>query len=313
MVDIDVMIPSFGRPATLNATLRMLLDQDTLPGRVIVVNQTPGVDNAEPDVIRAYREAGLELVWINRAVANVMAAQNAALGAARAEICLILDDDIIPPIHLVRKHWERYQDGAGWAAVGGQVWHRLPEVAVEQLSLEDPQRGTIPGVPQDSSIVGGPLFGGNFSVRREVVLALGGWDEAFVGSANWQEGDLLNRLQAHKYPFIWDPAIWLIHLRVPFGGCRIPGSTLFSEWTKTTNFFLYKYRYPNDKPWQEVLVSALRAGPLRREIVVSPWRWPSAWFGFLKGWVLGRNRADKPILPLLELTKGARRVPQGCP
>jgi len=313
VVDIDVLIPTYGRQLTLNNTLRMLLAQDCLPKKVIVVNQTTGVDRAEPDVLDAYREANLDLVWINLEFPNVMAAQNAAVLASTAEICLVLDDDIIPPPDLVRKHWQRHQDGQGWVAVGGQVWHRLPKVAVEALSLEQPARGTTPGVLHDTMIPGGPLFGGNFSIRRDVVLALGGWDESFVGSANWQEGDLIHRMQERAYPFVWDPGIWILHLRVPFGGCRIPGNKLFAEWTKTTNFFLYKYRYPAEKPWKEVLSTALRAGPLRREVVLSPWRWPCAWFGFLKGWQVGIVKARNPVLPIREVNAGKNAsLLRGC-
>jgi len=308
MIDVDVIIPTFGRPVVVNNTLRMLLNQDTQPKRVIVVNQTPGVDAAAPETLQAFQDKGLDLIWINRKTPNVMAAQNEAIYAAKSEVCLILDDDIIPPEDLVRKHLERHQDGHGWAAVGGQVWHRLPDVAIEQLSLDAPHVGTIIG--QDSSVLmpDGPLFGGNWSVRREVVLALGGWDESFVGSANWQEGDLMNRMRAKGYEFVWDPDIFLIHLRAPFGGCRIPGNKSFSEWTKTANFFLYKYRYPAEKSWKEVIVSALRGGPLRREVVYSPWRWPVAWLGFLKGWWLGREKARNPIYPLREMSMKVEHI-----
>jgi GT2 family glycosyltransferase len=303
IVDIDVVIPTFGRPESVNNTLRMLLDQDTLPRRVIVVNQTPGIYSAAPEVRQLYVDADLELIWINRESANVMAAQNAALLAASSEICLILDDDIIPPADLVRKHWERHQDGKGWVAVGGQVWHRLPKTDTKQLSLDLPNHGTSPHLQNMNNdlIPGGPLVGCNWSVRREIVIALGGWDEAFVGSANYQEADFTNRLICHGYPFVWDPSIWTIHLRLPSGGCRIPGSKLFPEWTKSTNFFLYKYRYPDDVPWKKVLIMALRAGPLRRENVIRPWSWPSAWASFLKAWWLGRCKARNPVLPILAL------------
>jgi GT2 family glycosyltransferase len=298
VVDIDVIIPTYGRPVAVNNILRMLLDQDTLPRKVIVVNQTPGVENPDQDVLKAYESAYVDLLWINRESPSFCGARNDALRSATSEICLFLDDDIIPSADLVRRHWERYQDGVDWAAVGGQVWHRLPYISTERISLHEPHSGTMPALQHSGPIIGGPLFGGHFSIRRAVALSVGGWDEAFVGSANWEEGDLINRLRTAGQSFVWDPAIWVIHLRLPSGGCRIPGNRLFPEWTKTTNFFLYKYRYPLDKSWREVLVSALRAGPLRRENVVRFWRWPSAWFGFVKGWCLGKKMARNPILPL---------------
>lgn len=310
---MDVVLPTFGRPETVNATLLLLLDQDTLPRTVIVVNQTPGIRAADPHVVRRYQETGVALFWINRELPSLCGARNDALRASTSEICLFLDDDIIPAAGLVRLHWERYLDGAGWVAVGGQVWHRLTEVAVHHLSLKEPYLGTTPALLHRELLPGGPLFGGHFSVRREVALAVGGWDEAFVGSANWEEGDIINRLRARGLPFVWDPHPWLIHLRLPVGGCRIPGNRSFPEWTKTANFFLYKYRYPQDKQWKEVLRSALRAGPLRREIVASPLRWPCAWLGLAKGWLVGREKARTPVLPLLEMDHGARGAQKGYP
>jgi len=314
VVDLDVIVPTYGRPVVVNQTLRMLLDQEVLPRRVIVVNQTPGVDAADLDVQQLYRDAGLGLTWLNREVPSLCGARNDALRVARSEICLFLDDDIIAPADLVRRHWDRYRDDAGWQAVGGQVWHRNSDFAVEDISLDAPQVGAVPALKSARMVPGGPLFGCHFSLRRYAALSVGGWDEAFVGSANWEEGDLINRLRDRGLPFVWDPQIWLIHLRLPMGGCRIPGNRLFPEWTKTTNFFLYKYRYPKDKIWKEVIVTALRAGPLRREIVVNPFRWPVAWLGILKGWWIGREKAGCPVLPLAGIgTNVEQTTPQRFP
>ncbi len=305
--DIEVVIPTFGRAHAINQTLHMLLGQDVPPKRVIVVNQTPGVTDADPSVRRAYSDACLELLWINREAPSLTGARNDALRAAKAEICLFLDDDVLIPPDLVWKHWMKYQDGSKWEAVGGQVWHRLDRVPVADISLDRPHAGTTSAVPVAELIPEGPLFGGHFSVRRETALALGGWDEALVGSANYEESDFIDRLKANGILFVWDPAPWIIHLRLPFGGCRIPGNNAFPEWTKSMNFFLYKYRHPRASRWSHVLWSSLRAGPLRREIVVNPWRWPTAWRGLFEGWREGRKRARNPILPFIQNRSGVDR------
>ena len=301
MVDMDILIPTFGRHEIINDTLLLLLKQNTIPNSVIVVNQTKGIYSPKPEVCQAYNKTGLKLVWLNLERPNVMAAQNAGLLASSSEFCLILDDDIIPPPDLVKKHWERHHDGKGWVAVGGQVWHRLPHTAIESLSLAAPDKGTSPHFPNREKMLipGEVLLGGNWSFRRKTIVDLGGWDESFVGSANYQELDNVNRFKNEGFPFVVDLSIWLIHLRAPSGGCRIPGNKLFPEWTKSTNFFLYKYRYPQDLPWKNILIMALRAGPLRRENAMRPLRWPEAWAGFLKGWWMGREKAHNPIYPLL--------------
>lgn len=293
MVDIDVVIPTFGRPSYVTTLLYMLLEQHELPLKVIVVNQTPSVKRPEHAVVSAYQTAGVDLIWINRAIPSLCGARNDALKVASSKVCLFLDDDIIVPPDLVKKHWAKYLD-SDLAAVGGQVFHRQAEYPVESISLEKPRGGTFPAMETAEILESGPLFGGHFSVRREVAIAIDGWDEAFIGSANWEEGDLIHRLRAHGYRFVWDPDPWLIHIRLPMGGCRIPGNKSFTEWSKTANFFLYKYRYPHDKTWMMVLKATLRAGPLRKENMKNPFRWPIAWISFFRGWWEGYRRASTP-------------------
>lgn len=297
MVNLDVIIPTYGRPELINLTLKSILNLAPLPNSVIVINQTPNIKNADYDIINQYKKIGLDLIWINSENPSLCGARNDGLRASKSEILLFLDDDVIFPANLVGAHYNAYKDGAV-SAVGGQVYHRKCNFDIDRISLETPEFGTLAAHHSSTKVWGGPLFGGHFSIRRAIAFAVGGWDESFIGSANWEEGDLINRLMNSGLVFVWDPCIWLIHLRAPTGGCRIPGNNLFPEWTKTTNFFLYKYRYPRDKSWSEVLFSAMKAGPLRKEIIQRPWRWPSAWTNFFIGWFKGCKMARKPILPI---------------
>lgn len=298
-VDIDVVIPTFRRPERINETLEMLLQQLPLPKRVIVVNQTPGITSAPTEIKKAYENEKVDLVWINRREPSLCGARNDALCVAKSSICLFLDDDILIPYDLVGKHCAYFMQHQNITALGGQVLHRNSLTAIRALTLQSPELGTTRGCLSTKPLPAGPLFGGHFSIRRETALEIGGWDESFIGSANWEEGDLMNRLIARGLKFLWHPNIWLLHLREPTGGCRIPGNSFFPEWTKTVNYFLYKYRYPKEKSWDLVLWSALRSGPLRKEIIKNPLRWPTAWSGFVFGWIEGYRRAKTPSLPFL--------------
>ncbi|WP_162604628.1 glycosyltransferase family 2 protein [Geomonas edaphica] len=296
MVDVDVIVPTFGRDHRINATLQMLLKQSPLPVRVIVVNQTLGILGPATATKLAYEMHKVDLVWLNRSEASLCGARNDALRVSVSPICLFLDDDILVPSDLVGKHWNSYQYDKDLAALGGQVWHRLSLTAIDDLNLKCPELGTTKASMLTVPVQSGPLFGCHFSIRREIALSIGGWDESFIGSANWEEGDLMNRLTLQGMKFIWHPDIWLIHIKEPMGGCRIPGNQSFQEWTKTANFFLYKYRYPKEKSWKLVLLTSLRSGPLRKENILNPLRWPTAWCGLFKGWFLGYRRAHNPIL-----------------
>jgi GT2 family glycosyltransferase len=298
IVDLDVIIPTYNRQQEVHKTLEMLLGQEVRPRNVIVVNQTLGVVCAHPDISSTYAESGTQLVWINRIEPNLCGARNAGLVASSSSVCLFLDDDVLLPKALVRNHWEKFQQHEDIAAIGGQVYHRTYAASLAELSLSNPHLGTRTAFAAEAPLYGGPLFGGHFSVRRRVAIEIGGWDEAFVGSANWEEGDFMHRLHNKGYVFLWDPELWLIHYRSAGGGCRIPNNAHFPEWTKTANFFLFGYRYPLDKSWITVWKSALRAGPCRKEVIMHPSMWICAWSSLVQGWREGYKRAHCPVLPL---------------
>jgi hypothetical protein len=60
------------------------------------------------------------------------------------------------------------------------------------------------------------------------------------------------------------------------------------------NFLTFFFRYPFQPGARAALKGAWRAGPLRKENVVRPTRWPYAWLSFVyaiyQGW--HRGRAD---------------------
>lgn len=298
LIDLDIVIPSYNRQVELHQTLEMILNQVLLPRKVIVVDQTRICGEPGSDLVNAYARVGVGLSWIHRQKPNLCGARNTGIAASEAKICLFLDDDVLLPPTLVKDHWLRYQAPNCPAAIGGQVYHRQPSFPIDSLSIRDPRRGTSPAFSSSRPIRRGPLFGGHFSVERAAVYCIGGWDEAFVGSANWEEGDFMHRLDSSSYEYVWDPTIWLIHYRSPSGGCRIPGNSSFPEWTKTANFFLLGFRYPTDKSKSQIWRTALRSGPLRKEVVHCPRLWLSAWFAVVQGWNEARYRAKHPILPL---------------
>jgi GT2 family glycosyltransferase len=64
---------------------------------------------------------------------------------------------------------------------------------------------------------------GNLSVRRDVALRIGGFDESFVGVAYRFETEFCRRLCAHGGRIRFEPAATIRHLRAPSGGTRTHG------------------------------------------------------------------------------------------
>jgi len=293
MTSIDIVIPTFNRPKRVWITVESLLGQSRKPSNVLIIDQTHPSSAPPANVVKAFEKNGIGLRWRTRSDANLCGARNDAIEVSQADLCLFIDDDVLVPRDLLEKHERKYMENPKLTAVGGQVWHRRDDFDLGALSITRPRNGTVRASNFEGVLESGPLFGCHFSIRRSTAWEIGGWDEAFVGSANWEEGDLVHRLKAAGFQFVFDGSIWLIHIREKQGGCRIAGNSAFPEWSKSANFFLYGFRYPGEKSWLEVIRSAVRAGPLRREVVVSPPNWIPAVVGLFRGMYEGRKRAGR--------------------
>lgn len=290
---ITVAIPTYLREDVLVATIDQVLSLDPPPDELIVVDQTPKHIQKTDRYLKQKSDAG-EIKWIQFSPPNLCAARNIAVINSTSDIILFLDDDVLLPPKLIYKHRLAHLE-QGVAVVAGDVFHRISN-DMSSLSIQTPTKGTIrePFFANISKkqIIGG-FIGCHFSVNRRIFIEVGGFNESFVASANWEEGDFIARLLMSGGRILFDPDIWIIHLRAPAGGCRIPGNKMSPEWSKSANFFLLKFRYGYMKTWREVLHSALRSGPLRKENVIYLWRWPRAWAGFLYGIYYGWSRARK--------------------
>lgn len=98
--DVDVLIPTCGRPGALAVTLTGLLGQTAQGFRVTISDQTPGCDVAsEPlvaGVLRVLRARGVEVDVPRNLPRRGMAQQrHFLLMRARAPYVLFLDDDVL--------------------------------------------------------------------------------------------------------------------------------------------------------------------------------------------------------------------------
>lgn len=70
------------------------------------------------------------------------------------------------------------------------------------------------------------VIGANFSIRRDLALAIGGMDENFVRAAYGFEAELCVRANASGARILFEPLATVQHLRAPSGGTRAYGSHL---------------------------------------------------------------------------------------
>jgi GT2 family glycosyltransferase len=72
------------------------------------------------------------------------------------------------------------------------------------------------------------FIGANFSIRRDIALEVGGFDENFVRVAYRFEAEFAFRLQNAGHRIYYEPAACIRHLKVSSGGTRAYGDHLRS-------------------------------------------------------------------------------------
>ncbi len=290
---LSVAICTNDRGHLLIATLTSLLPQSrALPAEVLVIDQQPAHDPQVTRTLEAWQEAG-DLRWLAVATDSLTGKRNIALREAAAPVLVFIDDDVIlPPDYLAKLHTAFVTQP--WIGLTGQVFHALdPD---HPPALATPAQHSRAHFIETTPMATRSFIGCNHAVRVDAARAIGGYDEAFIASSQCEDFDFADRLADAGHLLWYDPGCWLIHLRARSGGTRDRHRSGWPEWTRTANVFLYAFRHGRTHHnTGSLLVRALRTGPLRKEIVIRPWRWPLAWWGCARGaWYGWKRRVYRP-------------------
>ncbi len=290
---LSVAIATFGREQYLVDTIESVLEYLEADMELIVIDQTEAHLEPVQSRLDAWSRDG-RIRYERMRPPSLTRARNVALQMARAPIVLFLDDDVIVCPGLLRGHLSQFDDAKVGAAAGQEYHYRLSS---ERPSFDDRAIQSLPTFLPRSQAAGPVVkFGGaNHSIRRDLAIRLGGYDESFVGSAFGEDYEMSARVRAAGMEIRYDPRLEVIHRLAPVGGCRTPGNKLLAEWSKTASYFLLLFRFgwrPHSF-WQIAVWRTLRAGPMRRENLVNPLRWPGAWLGLLRGLIYSWRRRNR--------------------
>ena len=167
---VSVVVPTVGRPRALARCLAALAAQrDGGAFEVIVVDDSmpsgvaSGSDDADCDLL--LRAGGQ----------GAAAARNLGARAARGQLLLFLDDDLVPASDLVARHVARH-DGRPRAVVGHcPPGPREPGLAELAAALWWHDHFELMGDAGGQTFTG--MLSGNLSISRSAFLDLGGFDE----------------------------------------------------------------------------------------------------------------------------------------
>lgn len=216
-ISISAVIPTYRREKVLLNTIDYLLNLNPTPDEILIVDQTPRHESATARALEWY-ESEKRIRWIRLPQPSITHAMNTGLERALGEAVLFLDDDIIPHQELIAAHIDAH--GRGEQIVAGQV------LQPGELPVQDE------GELREFQFVSGrrqyitELMGGNFSIRRNLALRLGGFDENFVHVAYRFEAEFAGRALAAGGRILFEPQASIRHLKAGGGGTRSFGHHL---------------------------------------------------------------------------------------
>ena len=284
---VAIAIPSYLREQVLLETLRQVVALDPPADEVLVIDQTAEHEPETDLILRAWDQSKT-IRWIKHSPANLPGARNRAVSECSCDIIIFIDDDVNLPVDFVARHVAAHRE-AHFAAITGPVYGPL-------LPGKPSREGTGNSVDVEPVVQQDHLYGGNFSIRKGIFVACGGFDEQYVASANYEENDFARRLMKSGYKIGYAADACLLHLKAPSGGCRIPGNRRNAEWTKSVCYLLFAFRHAQSAAeFGSIFWGALRAGPLRKENILKPWLLPVALLSFVYAAAQGFKRSRKRV------------------
>jgi GT2 family glycosyltransferase len=209
LATIAVVTPTHQRRQSLMLVLDGLARQNCDPSLFSVVVVCDGCTDGTQAALRE-RSFPFRLTVLEQFPANGPAsARNLALSAAQEPILLFLDDDVIPGENLIEVHAAHHRSRDDVVVIGPllaprklrQPWIRW-EADTLRKQYDEMQEGAWSPTARQ-------FYTGNASVRREHVMAVGGFDARY---RRGEDVDLAFRLQRRGLAFVFDPKAPGVHI-----------------------------------------------------------------------------------------------------
>ncbi len=221
-----VVVPTFNRRESLQRTLEGLARQDVASDCFEVVVVSDGsTDDTETWLEGEVERYPFVLRLIRQENSGPARARNRGVAEARGEVVVFVDDDVEPQPGLISAHLEHHRADPRVAVIGPQSPDPVrravepPWIAWEHGQMVRQYDNFKSGVWPEA----GPqnFYTGNASVRRQLLLASGGFDETF---GRQEDIELAYRMQRDlDVRFVFEPGAAALHR---------PSRT-FESWART--------------------------------------------------------------------------------
>jgi GT2 family glycosyltransferase len=215
---ISFVVPTFRRPEALRETLQALSALESQPDAYEIIVVDDGSGDTTPEVVHAFAGAPGAITYLAQQNGGVAKARNTGAAAARGELLIFLDDDIlVEPDHIDRHLAVRAQYG-DCLVNGHWEFSAATRAALEEtpfgrfrINVEDWVKTAISKEPlQDGRLRPDGITAANLSISAARFHELGGFDEGFP-FAGCEDQDFSYRAHAAGCTFVYAPEIRLGH------------------------------------------------------------------------------------------------------
>lgn len=298
----SVVVTTWQRPVILRNTLASLLIQDYSNFEVVVV--CDGEDSAVLAISREF-EKEPRIRWAfhpqNR---GLPAARNTGAREAAGDIVLFLDDDVIADPGLLSAHMSHHLQASPARRVAvislsaedrqtpsstylNERLHELWKSMLESLS----QTLSAPGLDSVGDEIEKIIyFGLNSSMRRDLFLACGGFNEVFRASD--EETELGIRLYLAGFDFVFEPRFLLSHKNSKDLTAYFRGG-----WRASGALDIYRvFELGQRNPQTRQLVSMYHGYLLNRLVTRAAWHFSGPLLAVSRSLERQANRSRSPLL-----------------
>jgi GT2 family glycosyltransferase len=246
--DLTVVVPTVGRPV-LSACLGALAAGSTLPGRVIVVDQSRSP--AVAGWAASLRGAGVEAVHLPSRQTGAAAARNRGLEQAGTRFVAAVDDDCCVAADWAERLLRRLRSHRA-AIVTGRVDPEGEQPVPSTITATVPAVHLRPLPDRD------PLFTGNMGAELDTFSRVGPFDES-PALAGAEDNDWGYRALRLGVPIVYAPEVAVTHL-----DWRDPDQleAIYGRYARAQGGFYGKYLRRGD---------LFIAGRAARDLLRGPW------------------------------------------
>lgn len=206
----SVIVPTRHRPEFVRQLVKSIVSADVVPAEIVVVDQS---DSPDPELASHPPVRDCEVTYRFSTTRGASAARNEGVRAARCEILVFVDDDLLAAPEWLSTLVARLEAAGDGAAVTGQVRAGEPERdgGFAPSLIQDEQPAEYQG--REAANV---LWTGNMALYRGVFDQIGGFDERlgpgkrrFPGGG--EDNDFCFRLLESGHRVIYEPGAVVYH------------------------------------------------------------------------------------------------------